>query len=61
MDKQLIMIKAKEYDKVDLLKRVAELESKLKFLQVDNETLVKERNNLDIANVEMNRDKVEME
>ena len=55
------MIKAKEYDKVDLLKRVAELESKLKFLQVDNETLVKERNNLDIANVELNRDKVEME
>ena len=55
------MIKAKEYDKVDLLKKVAELESKMKYLQVDNETLVKERNNLDIANVEMNREKVDME
>ena len=34
MEKQIIMIKAKEYDKVDLLKKCAELESKLKFLYV---------------------------
>lgn len=32
MDKQLILIKAKEYDKVDLMKRVAELEAKIKYL-----------------------------
>ena len=55
------MIKAKEYDKVDLLKKVAELEAKLKYVQVDNETLVKERNNLDIANVEANRERAELE
>lgn len=57
----MILIKAKEYDKVDILKKNAELEAKLKYLQVDNETLVKERNNLDIANVELNREKVELE
>lgn len=57
----MILIKAKEYDKVDILKKNAELEAKFKYLQVDNETLVKERNNLDIANVELNREKVELE
>ena len=57
----MILIKAKEYDKVDILKKNAELEAKLKYLQVDNETLVKERNNLDIANVELNREKVDLE
>ena len=51
-------MKAKEYDKVDLLRRVAELEAKIKYLQVDNENLVKERNKLDIANVELNREKM---
>ena len=54
-------IKAKEYDKVDFLKRNAELEAKIKYLQVDNENLVKERNNLDIANVELNRQKSEVD
>ena len=43
------------------MKKNAELEAKFKYLQVDNETLVKERNNLDIANVELNREKVELE
>ena len=60
MDKQLTMIKAKEYDKVDLLRKCAELEARMKYLQVDNETLVKERNNLDIANVEIAKEKSEM-
>ena len=54
------MIKAKEYDKVDLLRKCAELEARMKYLQVDNETLVKERNNLDIANVEIAKEKSEM-
>lgn len=57
-DKQLILMKAKEYDKVDLMRRCAELEARIKYLQVDNENLVKERNKLDIANVELNRDKM---
>jgi len=37
-------MKAKEYDKVDVLKKAAELEAKCKYLNVDNETLSKERN-----------------
>lgn len=61
IDKQLILMKAKEYDKVDLLRKVAELEAKLKYMQVDNENLVKERNKLDIANVELNRDKMDIQ
>jgi len=52
-DRSLIMMKAKEYDKVDVLRKIAEFESKAKYLQVDNESLVKERNNLDLANVEL--------
>lgn len=61
VDKQLTVIKAKEYDKVDLMKRAAEFEARLKYLQVDNEHLVKERNNLDIANVEITRERNELE
>ena len=41
-------MKAKEYDKVDVLKKAAELEAKVKYLQVDNESLSKERNQLDL-------------
>jgi hypothetical protein len=32
IDKQLTIIKAKEYDKVDILKRAAELEARMKYL-----------------------------
>ena len=61
LEKQLITIKSKEYDKVDGLKRGAEFEAKLIHLQVDNENLVRERNNLDIANVTLNKEKQELE
>ena len=54
-DKKITMIKAKEFDKVDLLKRVAESEARIKHLQLDNENLVRERNSLDIANVELTK------
>lgn len=57
IDKSLTLLKAKEYDKVDLFRRVAELEARIKYLQVDNENLVKERNCLDLANVEMGRER----
>lgn len=52
-ERSLTMLKAKEYDKVDVLRKVAELEAKVRYLQVDNESLVKERNNLDLANVDL--------
>jgi hypothetical protein len=55
------VIKAKEYDKVDLLRKCAELEAKLKMVYVDNEHLVRERNNLDIANVELTSEHIELE
>ena len=61
IDKSLTLLKAKEYDKVDLFRRVAELEARIKYLQVDNENLVKERNCLDLANVEMGRERQELE
>ena len=61
MDKKLVFMKAKEYDKVDWMRKVAEVEAKMKHLEVDNENLVKERNQLDIANVEINRQKQEIE
>ena len=57
VERQLTMIKAKEYDKVDLLRRSAELEAKLKYLQVDNENLVRERNCLDLSNVTFTKEK----
>lgn len=53
IDRNLTMIKAKEYDKIDVLRKIAELEAKNKYLQVDNENLVKERNNLDLSNVDL--------
>lgn len=59
-DKKLTLIKAKEFDKVDLLKKVAEHDAKLKHLQLDNENLVRERNSLDIANVELTKHKAEL-
>lgn len=52
-DRNLILMKAKEYDKVDVLRKIAELEARVKYLAADNENLVKERNNLDLANVEL--------
>ena len=55
IERNLTMLKAKEYDKVDFLRKCAELEAKLKYVQVDNEGLVKERNNLDLANVDLSR------
>ena len=61
MERQLTQIKAKEYDKVDLLKRCAELEGRIKYCQADNEALVRERNNLDIANVTLNGEKQQLE
>lgn len=60
IDKNLTLMKAKEYDKVDFLRKNAELEARMKYLQVDNENLVKERNNLDLANVELNRERSEL-
>ena len=54
-------MKAKEYDKVDILKSMAEAEAKMNHIQLDNENLVKERNNLDLANVELNRYKGDLE
>ena len=50
-DQQLTMMKAREYDKVDIIKRAAELEARVKFLQMDQEGTLKERNLLDQANV----------
>ena len=41
-----IKFKAQEYDKVDVLKVNAELEGKVNLLQLDVETLVKDRNSL---------------
>ena len=32
IDKQLLFMKAKEYDKVDFLRKVTELEAKIRFL-----------------------------
>lgn len=48
-------IKAKEYDKVDVMKKGAEVEARLQYYRIDNENLVRERNNLDIANVTLKK------
>lgn len=52
-DRSLILMKAKQYDKVDVLRKIADLEARIKYLLADNENLVKERNNLDLTNVEL--------
>ncbi len=44
MDKNLTLVKAKEYDKVDWMKKLAETDAKMQHLEADNENLVKERN-----------------
>jgi hypothetical protein len=51
----LTKMKAREYDKVDVLKKGVEVESRLHYYRVDNENLVRERNNLDIANVTLKK------
>ena len=60
-DQQLTMMKAREYDKVDIIKRAAELEARVKFLQMDQEGTLKERNLLDQANVQLKKEKGELE
>ena len=45
---------------MDLLKHVAETGARLKHLQLDNENLVRERNSLDLANVELSKHKAEL-
>jgi len=44
LDRQMIQMKAKEFDKVDVLQVNAELEGKNKNLNIDVENLIKERN-----------------
>ena len=44
LDREMIKLKAKEFDKVDVLQLNAELEGRNKNLNIDSENLVKERN-----------------
>ena len=44
LDREMIKLKAKEFDKVDVLQLNAELEGRNKNLNIDAENLVKERN-----------------
>jgi len=39
----MTLMKAREYDKVDVLKKSAELEARLKYMAADNENLQKDR------------------
>lgn len=48
IDRQLIKIKASEFDKVDVLKVNADLEGRCKNLGNDIDQLVKERNQLEV-------------
>eukprot|EP00347_Sterkiella_histriomuscorum_P021720 403333001 len=61
LEMTLTKIKAKEYDKVDVMKKGAEVEGRLQYYRIDNENLVKERNNLDIANVTLKKQNYELE
>lgn len=60
LEMQLTKMKAREYDKVDVMKKGVEVESKLSYYRLDNENLVRERNNLDIANVTLKRQNQEL-
>ena len=46
-------LRAQEFDKVDVLKVNAELEGRTKNLQIDIENLIRERNNLQDANKDL--------
>jgi hypothetical protein len=54
---QLTQIKAKEYDKVDFIKKNAELEARVAYLMAEKEIITKERNRLDIDINKVKREK----
>ncbi|CDW80672.1 kinesin motor domain containing protein [Stylonychia lemnae] len=60
-DRQITLMKAKEYDKVDVLKKSAELEARLRYLAADNENLQKDRANLESSNMTLNKRNSELE
>ena len=47
-EKELLEIKAKEYDKVDVIKVMAELEAKCKVLTDENEKLLKQKEQIEM-------------
>lgn len=43
------------------MRKTAELEAKLRYFQADNENLVRERNNLDLQNVQLSRERAQLQ
>lgn len=61
LDKQMTLFKAKEYDKVDVLKKSAELEARLKYLSADNESLHSQVKQHDAKYAQLQKEKLELE
>jgi BMFP domain-containing protein YqiC len=57
LEKQLSQMKAKHFDKLDLIKRAADLEARITFLTAEKDVAVKERNRLELDLSKLKREK----
>ncbi len=57
MEAELNAIKASHFDKIDLIKRVADLEGRITYLTAERDLAVKERNRLELDLSKLRREK----
>lgn len=55
------MIKAKEYDKVDFIRKTAELEAKITYLKAEKEVFTKDKFRLESEKAISNREKLTLQ
>jgi hypothetical protein len=61
MERQITQMKAREYDKVDYIKRHAELEAKIAYFTAEKELHLKEKLRLEKDVVALGRDKQQLQ
>jgi BMFP domain-containing protein YqiC len=57
LEKQLSQMKAKHFDKLDLIKRAADLEARITFITAEKDVAIKERNRLELDLSKLKREK----
>ena len=61
LERELTMIKAKEYDKVDFIRRNAELEAKITYLKAEKDVFTKDKIRLESEKANSNREKLTLQ
>lgn len=56
-ESQLNALKASHFDKIDLIKRVTDLEGRITYLTAERDLAVKERNRLELDFAKLKREK----